>query len=71
MSEDDLSEAVTEDATLDAFQTTSEPETEPASGVFVWCPGGVACDDCGAVVPGRWRDGESWLCPSCVQWNRS
>lgn len=40
----------------------------PAVSTYDWSPGGTPCEDCGAVVERRWRDGEQLVCGECKEW---
>ncbi|AZH24165.1 DUF7573 domain-containing protein [Haloplanus aerogenes] len=45
-----------------------EPSPTPATPTMRWSTDPVACDDCGAAVARRWRDGDSYVCADCKEW---
>lgn len=45
-----------------------DESVEPATVTARWDPDGLTCEACGAVVERQWRDGDSFVCPSCKEW---
>jgi hypothetical protein len=43
-------------------------EVEPPTTTYRWTPDGAACEECGAAVERRWRDGNAFVCGNCKEW---
>lgn len=52
------------DADIDSTDDTSAELLTTAR----FSPDGTPCEDCGAVVTRRWRDGEQFVCADCKDW---
>lgn len=47
------------------------PDPDGTAGptvTFTTDPAGGVCEDCGATVSRRWRDGDRLVCPDCKEW---
>jgi len=40
----------------------------PAVSTYEWSPDGRDCEECGASVRRRWRDGAALVCQACKGW---
>lgn len=58
-------------AQREAGETRREDGDERAETTFAWSPDGTACEACGTVTDRRWRTDAGFVCPSCVDWERT
>lgn len=59
-------------ATTDSLEATAPASAlDPVETTYAWSPDGEECASCGAETARRWRTDAGFVCPGCVDWERS
>ena len=61
-----------EDASLTEFASASGTDADSAdwaTTTYAWSEEGAACAACGEVVPRRWQQDGTLVCPACKEWD--
>lgn len=59
-------------ATTDSLEATAPASAlDPVETTYAWSSDGKECASCGAETTRRWRTDAGFVCPGCVDWERS